>query len=434
VRGHLRTRGGLLRQSHERRNVLKLTLQIASICLVFLWPNLRTQAQTRTVDANEAGSEFSQAVNFPWSDIGARVGATYKMNSQAIKAAFSRFHAFAPSDQTRYSFPYSALRTYEKQQVAAGHAPIFITATYQGKKRPVLWSWALHLSGNRPTAPSNTWEYAVNVGDERFVNFWVTKFARPVVLDPIKYMGNVWVWLDACGFNYRNYGVIDDSGHFVAGVPWDSPFPRSDSQYIASVAAFFKTLTEIAPDIKVMPNVGGMLEPGLFPEAFAYVPGASTENIYGWHSNPSSYVLNNTYTQTFTFFSWLGAHNRATIIGANLPSTSSQALITAFATYELLKGVNSFFAPRYSDLTIVNPSAWMPACARLGKPLATFQSRLNNRFFSRAFAGGFVYLNWTGTTQTVTLPTGHKWIDPSGRSITRISVANMTGTYVRLSS
>jgi hypothetical protein len=416
---------------------LKLTLKIASICLVFLWPSLRTQASTRTVDVNESGSEFSQASGFPWSEIGARIGVTYKMTSQSIKAAFARFHAFAPSDQSAYGFPYSALRTYEAQQVAAGHAPIFVTAHYGGKKRPVLWAWSLHLSNNRPTVSSSQWEYAVNIGDPRFVSFWVNKWVKPVLLNPIAYLDNIWFSLDQCAFSYSNYGVLDDSGNFHAGVPWDSPFPSSDTSYLASVATFFTTLKNIAPEIKVMPNVGTMSQPSRFSEVFASVPGASTENLYGWHSNPSAYVLGHTYTQTFTFFSWLGSQNRVTLMGANLPANNSQALITSFAAYELLKGVNSFFAPRVGSY-IVDPSKWVPACTRLGKPLATYQSKqmgsqIGNRFFSRAYTGGFVYLNWTGTTQSVTLPTTHKWIDPTGRTITRISVANMTGTYVRLS-
>jgi hypothetical protein len=415
------------------RNVLKLTLKIASICLVFLWPNLSTQAATRTVDPSEAGSIFSQASGFPWTELGARLGVSWRMTPQSLKAAFTRFHAFAPSDQAAYGFPYSALRTYQAQQIALGHAPIFITATYNGKKRPVVWAWSLHLRGNRPTVAASQWEYAVNVADERFINFWLTRWIRPVILAPVAHFDNIWFELDQCSFSYANYGVIDDNGHFVAGVRWDEPFPQSDTAYLASIAAFFTSLKNTAPDIKVMPNVGSLSQPGRVSEVFASAPGAVTENIYGWRSNPSAYVLTNTYAQTFTYFSWLGSQDRVTILGANLPGNNSQALITSFATYELLKGVNSFFAPRIGSY-IVNPSRWTAACTRLGRPLASFQSRLNNRFFSRAYAGGFVYLNWTGTTQTVTLPTGHRWIDPSGRAITRISVANMTGTYVRLSS
>jgi hypothetical protein len=411
---------------------LKLTLKIASICLVSLWPNLSTQAATRTVDANEPGSIFSQVSGFPWTEIGARLGVTSQMTSQSIKARFARFHAFAPSDQAAYGFPYSALRTYQAQQIALGHAPIFITATYNGKKRPVVWAWSLHLSGNRPTVSSSQWEYAVNVGDERFITFWVNKWIRPVLLAPIAYLDNIWFELDQCSFSYSNYGVVDDNGYFHAGVRWDEPFPQSDTAYLASIAAFFTNLKNTAPDIKVMPNIGTISQPSRVSTIFASAPGAVTENIYGWRSNPSSYVLSHTYAQTFSTFRWLGSQNRVTIIGANLPPNNSQALITSFATYELLKSVNSFFAPRIGSY-VVNPSKWTAACIRLGKPLASFQTSLNNRFFSRAFTGGFAYLNWTGTTQTVTLPTGHKWIDPSGRAITRISVANMTGTYVRLS-
>jgi hypothetical protein len=41
-----------------------------------------------------------------------------------------------------------------------------------------------------------------------------------------------------------------------------------------------------------------------------------------------------------------------------------------------------------------------------------------------------VYLNWTGSTQTITLPTGTKYYNPSGQVVTQIQIPDATGTFV----
>ena len=100
---------------------------------------------------------------------GARSPQLRYMSPEALKILHSRFHLFKPSDDTTWNwFPYAALRAFEKAEVAAGRPPIFITATYMGKKRPVVWNWSLGLQGQTsgvPKTPSSNWEYAVNVAD-----------------------------------------------------------------------------------------------------------------------------------------------------------------------------------------------------------------------------------------------------------------------------
>jgi hypothetical protein len=430
---------------------LKLTLKIAPLCLALLLTSVRGKAQetdsettltsnlTRTVDSSQVGLVFCNPNGVSWADVGARMGISSLLSYSAIKAAYVHAFAIKPSDQYGLKFPYSALQTFNAQEIAAGRAPIFVTATYQGKKRPVYQVWSLRLSGGKPTTSSSNWAHAINVGNERFVNFWVTKYVRPNLLTPVKYLGNIWFELDNSAFNYSLYGVLDDSNHFVAGVKWDEPFPQNDTEYVSAIGKFFYTLKATAPDIKTMPNMGSMKQPSLYKTALANAPGALAEDLYGWRLSPTSYALNNFYTQVFIPFSWLGSLGRPTVLGAYVPANNSQAVLTSFVVYELIKGVNSFFAPRVitTDQS-VSASAWTTACTRLGNPVSTFQSKQMgsasyNRFFSRQYSGGFVYLNWTGSTQTVTLPTTHKWLDPYNRSVTRISIPNLTGTYVKVS-
>ena len=414
----------------------------AFLCLASLMPVLCLQAQTsnpyRTVIDTEPALVFQAPSGYPWSDLGAYVGAgraTTELANAAIKAHYSHFNHFASNDPTTTGFPYSALRNYEAQEVAAGRAPIFITATYKGKKRPVLFLTYLVLDSNgHPTAPSNQWAYAVNVSDPRYIKFWLNQYARPVVLEPMTAMGNVWVYLDGCAFSYAAYGVLDDNNKFVGGIPWDSPFPANPSDYLKSIGTFFSTVKQLAPDIKFMTDVGTMSDPSQFETIYASIPGAFDEDTLAWYTNPTQYMRDSFYNQIFPWFSWLGTTGRVAIMGAQLPSNWTQTeLVTGFVVYELVKGRNFFFAPRDAN---VPPADWESWNAALGDAVSALQESaahgdVASRLYSRQFGGGYVYLNWTGSTQTVTLPAG-KWVDPNNKAVTKISIPNLTGTFVRV--
>ena len=333
-------------------------------------------------------------------------------------------------------FPYSALRTYESQQVAAGKAPIFITATYAGKVRPVYFSWSLGLVNNVPTAPASAWQYAVNVQDPRYVNFWINNYLRPIVWKVSYAVPNVWFELDECAFNYGLYGVLDDTNHFVTGVTWDSPFPQTGASYLNSVESFFSQLKTLAPDIKTMPNVGTMSDPTQFQPIFTNIPGALEENIYSWHTSPTLYTRNAWYSQTYSQFSWVGSQGKVGILRAVLPAGDSNALLTSFVVYSLLKGPNFFFAPGSATAVNPNPSEWMGWKSALGSPTANPMSTqessagIGYRLYMRQFKNGAVYLNLTGSTQVVTLDSRYKHWDPNGNLVTQISIPDTIGTFV----
>ncbi|HEY7617303.1 MAG TPA: chitobiase/beta-hexosaminidase C-terminal domain-containing protein, partial [Terriglobales bacterium] len=397
-------------------------------------------AQYRTVIDKEVGSLYQKPNGFSYSVYGAYVGSPAgTLDPDAIHVIMARADKFSPNDETSTKgFPYSALRQYEAKEVAAGRAPFFITATYAGKKRPVLFSWSLKLKNNVPTAPSSMWEYAVNAQDPRFIKFWVSRFIKGILWQPNYSRPNVWFQLDQSAFNWGLYGVLDDSNHFVAGVPWDAPFPRTPDAYFASVANFFSQLKSIAPDVKTMPNIGTMSDPSKFTTVFANVPGVIHEDIYGWHGRLTAYTRNSWYQQNFTFFPWLAAQNRVSIFRGLIPSGDFNALVTAFSTYSLLKGPNSFFAPgsvTSSGSFNTNPSQWAGMKALLGNPRSVLRSIQQTgqpagyRLYWRDFDGGTVYLNWTGVTQTIALDSRYKHYDPRGNVITKLVIPDGAGTF-----
>ena len=379
--------------------------KVIGLALLLLFPFISSKAQYRTVIDKEVGAVFQTPGGFSYEDYGAFIGSapTGSLDPNALAILYARFDKFSTSDNTMVrGFPYSALRTYESQQVAAGKAPIFITATYAGKVRPVYFSWSLGLVNNVPTAPSSAWQYAVNVQDPRYVNFWINNYLRPIVWKVSYAVPNVWFELDECAFNYGLYGVLDDTNHFVTGVTWDSPFPQTGAAYLNSVESFFSQLKTLAPDIKTMPNVGTMSDPTQFQPIFTNIPGALEENIYSWHTSPTLYTRNAWYSQTYSQFSWVGSQGKVGILRAVLPAGDSNALLTSFVVYSLLKGPNFFFAPGSATAVNPNPSEWMGWKSALGSPTANPMSTqessagIGYRMYMRQFKNGAVYLNLTG--------------------------------------
>ncbi|MBV9302185.1 MAG: chitobiase/beta-hexosaminidase C-terminal domain-containing protein [Acidobacteriaceae bacterium] len=411
---------------------------------------LGLQAQTaspyRTVMDTELGTYFTPPNNFPWTDYGAYMGAgpyTTVLAPDALKGHYGHFNHFSPWDES-LGFPYLALRQYEAQEVAAGRPPIFVTATYKGKKRPVLFSIYLNLLKNRPRTAPAIWTYAVNVADDRFIKFWINRYVRPNVLAPMQKLKNVWVYLDGCQFSYGSYGVLDDNGEFVGGIPWDPPFPQNATDYLNSIAQFFKRVSELAPDIKINTDVGQMSDPTQFPNVYANVAGALLEDAIAWQKNPSQSNFNSFYKQVFPWFSWLGATGRVGILGANLPANwQTSQLLSAFVIYELVKGPNFFFGPRYlpagpPQSIAIPPSDWEGWNAALGLPVSAMQQGpqqpgglITSRLFWRQFTNGYVYLNWTSATQSVKLPSG-KWVDAENNPLTTLQIPPSTGMLVRV--
>jgi hypothetical protein len=130
-----------------------------------------------------------------------------------------------------------------------------------------------------------------------------------------------------------------------------------------------------------------------------------------WHkttNNPQ--LFHSWYHGYFAWYSWLAAQGRTVVVGAYVPESEGQsALLSGFVVYELLKGPNFFFAPRSS----------------LPQPGGSDGDRL----YWRRYSTGYVYLNWTGVTQTVTLPAG-RWVDVNNNLVTKLQIPNRIGTFI----
>lgn len=400
------------------------------------------QSQTpRTVMDTELGSVFTNPNGFSVSAWGVRVagystaaGAS-ALAPLAIKAPYTHLVGIAPADETNWvNFPYTALRNLEASEVAAGRPPIFVTASYQGKKRPVIFAWSLGLVNNRPTSPSSSWQYAVNLGDARFVNFWINQYIRTRFWSRLYgQIENLWVGMDQCSWNQALYGVIDNSGNFVAGVQWDEPFAQNPGAFLQSVASFFNQLQQTAPDIRPLPNTGSISDWTQFHNMYQNVPGLLHENMYDGTSI-GAYTRNGR-SQQYAGFAWAAAQAKALTARFMLASGNTSALITSVAIYSLLKGSNSFFDPENSSNGSAIPvSAYSSYLARLGNPTGFYTAQANPQkpagynLYSRTFDGGVVYLNYSGKSQTIAFSGTH--YDPYGNKVSSITIPDTQGTFV----
>jgi len=421
-----------------RTLIIAGTLALIVCMAPSLFPVQAQTTQTRTVADTEVGSIFqSPDGEFSYSDYGGFVGSpSGTLAPRSIVAVYGQAFQVAPG--TLYGQPlatfYSDLKSYQVAQVAAGKAPIFVTATYDGTSRPVYYGPSLGLnSAGVPTASSENWQQAVNVSDPRFVNLWIADYAHKVLT------GSTWLELDEGIFEYAVYGVLNDDGVYVPGVKWDEPFPQSDTAFLEGIGSFYNQVaayneTATAP-VYTATNLGSISQPALYSTVFNGAPGVVFENLYIWFTNPTATVRNEFYDQSFQLFPWLATQNKVGILRAILPSGQAN-LLSSFAEYSLLKGMNFFFAPGNTSGESTNPDLWSSYSAALGKPIAAMTSGSPSslgagyRLYQRNYEGGTVYLNWTGSTQTVALSSKTAHYNPSGTLVTSITIPDGVGTFV----
>jgi hypothetical protein len=358
------------------------------------------------------------------------------MAPDALKIAHGRFNKFMPTDDTHEAFfPYIALKAYEASEIAAGRPPIFVTATYKGKKRAVIFEEPSVTPGTKPALdPAFTFQ-AVNIGDERFIQFWIDNYARKYLDNSLP---NLWMGLDECRFIYSLYGVLDDEGNFVVGVPWDKPFPQNDDECLEAIKYFFKRVHELAPDIHLMCNMDSLTDWERYQEVYKTVDGFMTEDItqvIDLYDKP--YFRRLLYRQ-FLWIQWMTSNNRAVIFRAIIPAGNLDRLRMGLVTYLLLRGDHSYFAPQDpATVTEVSPDLVTPMRKALGLPTGAMQSQSDQggssegyRLLWRRCEKGIVYLNLTGASKTITLPTDRAYYDRGGHQITQLTLNDVTGDYV----
>jgi hypothetical protein len=436
----------LLVSCNERKEIILKRAKLTWLALgaLTVFSGMKAQAQSRTVIDTELGGFFTSISGVPMKDWGLylQVSSNYtgaQLAPQAIKVKYSRFEAFAPSDSAAWPFfPYAQLRSYEASEVAAGRPPIFMTATYQGKKRPLLFSWDLKLVNNKPTANPSTWHYAVNVADDRFVKFWLQQYLRAILWKQVDSTSNVWFGLDETAVTPGVFGVLDDNNNFVTNVQWDQPFPQGGAAWMSAIKTFFDRIHQYAPDVFLIPNVGAFYDQSQFSNVLANVPGIAYENFWDGPA-PVAYTRNSRVAMFSNVSAW-GVAGKIGLLRMWVANGSSTQLLSAFSLYSLVKGNNFFFDPMYTgSMNGVPPSEYQGWQARLGNPVGPYTSqaqsgqRAGYNLYSRVYDGGIVYLNWTGITKTVMLPTGTKYYDANGNQVTQISLPDGVGTFASTS-
>jgi hypothetical protein len=417
------------------------SILIVSLALVVSVP-AASQHDLRTVTPSETGLIFAYPNGFTWRDVGAYVGTPgseyfARMSPGALKIQHGRFQHFCPADDNHFAFfPYSRLKEFEAQEVLAGRPPFFVTATYQGKKRPVYFAWSLDLHDNVPKAPAENWMQAVDVSSDRYLDFWINQYVRHVLWKNRYATSSQWVGIDNCAFRLDLYGVIDDNGRFVTEVPWDPPFPRTADQYVAAVRQFFHKLAERAPDIKTMCNIGSLKDWSQFQYIYDAIPGVMAEDLADADKNPREFARRGE-SNILTALSWFGSLGRVAVLRAIVARGSVTDIRTGYAVYLLVRGPNFFFAPEFSDSAAAVPKdQWELMHAALGDPTDSMKITPDRpkgspyNLYSRTCQRGIVYVNWTGRTQQIALPGTDRYLDVEGKPVTSLTLPDLTGTYV----
>ncbi|MGH7348528.1 MAG: chitobiase/beta-hexosaminidase C-terminal domain-containing protein [Candidatus Rokuibacteriota bacterium] len=398
----------------------------------------------RVVADSERGLVFGQPYDGDWSRVGIYLGLpiyvdTFKaMAPEAIKISQGRFQHFSLADNRQYAyFPVDQLREYEAREVAAGRPPLFVTTTHEGRKRQVYFVWSLGTgarTGGAPGAPAAEWMQAVNVADERFIQFWIHEYARKVLR--AAGLPNTWIGLDNCAFQYDLYGVLDRTNRLARGVRWDRPFAQDEGQLLESVKHFFRRVKEIAPDLRLICNAGEPTDPARFRDVYADIGGIVEEDLL-YHYKPSDRSRQEIYRRHLNA-AWLASTGKVGLLSFHtMPrdETLGDRLRTAYVHYLILRGANFFFAPQF-DVPEVSPALYGEMRAALGLPIGPATSEPmagkgdGHRLYSRPTEGGVVFLNWSGATRTIDLPADRPHYDRYGRAITRLTVPDMTGDYV----
>jgi hypothetical protein len=391
----------------------------------------------RSVTPREYGQVFG---NPPYiNQTGALVmtphnGYFSRMPATSIKVPQGHFQHFGPAIPGD-DFPYLALQQIEAHQIAAGGPPIFVTATYAGKSRPVYFGLHMELdSNNRPTTGPSSWSRAVNLRDEAFIHFFADSYVRKRMFQPPAQ--NYWLGVDNCIFYIEAYGVLDDSGVFHYVNKFDPPFAQSNPEFLDSIIYFLARLKTIAPDIHIIGNEGDMSDESMFPKVWSGFDGTMREDILtGFRPDSAS---RNTLHQEYTRYQWEGSARKVAILQALIPndSTFRDKLRTAYVAYLIFRGPNFFFAPTFIGPTCagvpISDYAQMQQALGLPTGPATdhqYGSDPGSRLYSRATSNGLVYLNWSGDTLTIILPTGSTYFDRNGNNVTSLTIPDLSGDY-----
>jgi len=292
---------------------------------------------------------------------------------------------------------------------------------------------------------------AVNMADPLYQQYVFRSFVESMLAKcgpnhmngiPVDSSHPTYLSLDGFSANYAYLGAVVN-GVWHSNVTWEPGFPSSPSEWYAGLRAFFSYAKTYAPQIRLSPHAGSMQDWSVFKTLYANCPAMMRE----WF--PISKLHSYTAIQRSQFYNelinleWFA--NAAPRVFANDPPTrvvqwgtllDNGDMQTALAGYLLARGPNTFF-----DLQVGNyaakPSTWLPVVTKVGTGSGSIQVlrtasghsvSSGYNLLKRSYSNGAAYFNLTGTTQTISLPSGSKnW---SGGSISSITLADGKGYVV----
>lgn len=418
-------------------------------CILSLWlANAAAQVEERTI------IDYERKATIPWmedySQLGLRTGAIFwpdkpdknwrwsLVPTEAFKLGSIKGMALqhVHLDESRSNFPIAEFLAYERDEVRQGRDPLFITATYEGKKRPVLM--LMFLPGRIVAKYHGAEEVqAVNIRDDRYIKFWVKNHIRRRVTDPGYHLWNWVIGLDNSTYRIGRYVVVDDEGQYHR-VIWDEPFPQTGEEWMDAAQWALHRIKALAPDVVLLHNPFGkaLEDEARYGEVFGALDGATGEqfSLEGVYSSP---------------FDWRSHARKIPPAGPDAykiqvfsdGADNLYEMQQLFLAYLILSGPNAFFGPHYRSGKVSReiPPDWYASMKNmLGSPTEHPQiiqevgEEQGYLMFSRYCEGGIVYLNVSGTTKQITLPDDRPYYDPNGNPVSQVFLNDCMSTYVTI--
>lgn len=391
----------------------------------------------RTVFDSERGGYFTYPFGDQWGRFGAEFGRTNFLFDQmpvtAPRGLHGRLQHFAAVDNPPNGFayfPWTEFLAYNADEVARGRPSMVMTATYQGTKRPLYFSYGSF----DPSIPFQ----GVHVRDDRFIKFWIKNYALPILSQP--YLQGRWIGADNSTFRYDLYGVLDNSGAYIQNIPWDAPYPQNDTQWVDAILYMLGKLKEWAPNIRIACNDIGLNESQAHRQAeFNQVVGGVIREDFWYLAGGGSDWYRNAFYQSLTRDINRASAGLMEVLNIQMSPSDATLLRRSWMAYLIVGGDNLFFGPKDSASRELNPALWADMRNRLGRPVGPATSAqepgrsVGHRLYSRECEGGICYLNWTGAAKSVTPPPGRTYYDRNGNQVSSITIADMQGDYVLFS-
>lgn len=450
------------------RRAIMVSIALAVACLVVgcsgvSTPNAGQPASAGPRLPDHRGTVFAEAWNGETRQLGIALNDPHslqwsQMSEAAVKVAHGLVSAVSPDGESQWPwFPYRKFLAFQAGEVAAGRPPLLLTATYEGRSRPVYWNWSLGFPqpGESPTVSDpNAWEQAVDVGDDRYVAWVLANYVRPVMLHryfaadeqridlPGPYP-NEWLGVDEIAINFHLLGVLDDAGHWVPldqGPVVDAPFPASSAALHSAFRHFFSQLHRDAPGIRVLANMGSPDDWTRFRADFADVDGLLNEDLFTYARTDPSNEHRALLLSTWRALSTYSASGRVVLLGSVLQPQSPTYrtdLRSDLMAYLLLSGPESAWAPKSTASKEIPPPDYQAMASAIGPATSPMSVRTEGTsgaaLYQRATRNGIVYVNESGHDVTVSCPAGATCRDRTGARVRHLTVPDLTGDYLLIS-